>query len=186
MDLKIAVDSDTACQEILGTKEPQELVVALDYSNKKTHLDIEDMEACIAERIGVDLDEEQTPYGVYSCKFTLNSLLKAYDTKFHRRPKLVLTELSISENASTGRYLIPTPDAKEACAKMLEYGTRIRKATATVEERTEFRKTTIGGIKTIDNPYYVKPANPTSQQHHGIPHDKGFMSSYDRGTLGTV
>jgi len=186
LDLGNVISSDTACEEILSSKEPQNLIVGLEFSNKNTHLEVEEIEACIAERIGVDLDTEQAPYGVYSTKFTLNSLLKAYNTKFHGQPRLVLAELGISKNISTGRYIIPSPDAKKACAKMLEYGTRIRKATAIVGERVEFRKTTIKSVKTIDNPYYIESLKTADQQHHGIPYDKGFMSSYDRGTLGTI
>jgi len=186
LDLSNVVNSDTACEEILSEKQPQELIVGFEFSGNSTHLEIEEVEACIAERIGVDLDAEQAPYGVYSTKFTLNSLLKAYNTKFHGQPRLVLAELGISKNASTGRYIIPSPDAKKACAKMLEYGTRIRKATVIVGERVEFRKTTVGSVKAIDNPYYIESLKTADRQHHGIPYDKGFISSYDRGTLGTV
>lgn len=190
LDLSEAVKIDTAQKLITDQEYQGTFLVELPCDNDLQNSLIQ-VEVGIAERLGVNLDPDGFPYGVFNGNSVLDGLMAAYYKVCSTRSELVVARLELGQpDQVQGVYTMPlaAPNLRQKAAEIaMEYTTREKAATVNERARTELKKRTLtpSGKRIKNNQYYQKPEQVKAEPKGDMLGLGMTARARHRGTLGT-
>lgn len=146
------------------------------------------IEAALAERWGIDTDQDGYPYRTFALGGLSAALIEIYSTKWRTTPPVILGRLSVDASGSIATLeailpsVVPGHTQKAATISANYKPIKVNHAKSDKQLRKLSRTFVPRSKKVVSNPFF-NPAVPDPNAVGAI--DKGYTHSLSRGNLGT-